>query len=392
MRRALLALALLAAALAPATAHGQTAATLSLTLSSAETTFGESLTATGILTPAVPGEQIAIELGEANVWIEVGRATVDASGGFTSQVEVKRGGFLRARALTSGVVSEQAVLSVRPLIRIVSATAKALVGGRVTARVRPLSYSGRVSIVVKNRGGVVATASGAVRNGRLRAEVPAPGPGRFTVVLAFPAADGLVATLVARRMQAAARTLTVGASGADVRAVSRRLAQLKFRVPGISSTYSWALYDAVIAFQKAYRLPRTGVIGIQTWRLLGRALPLRPRYRGPAAHIEVDKTRQILLDVRGGEVVAVIPVSTGATGNTPEGRHQIRWKALATTTWLGPAILYRTLTFYGNSFAIHGFPSVPAYPASHGCVRIPIWTADWLYNRSSVGETVYVYR
>ena len=118
---------------------------------------------------------------------------------------------------------------------------------------------------------------------------------------------------------------------------------------------------------------------------------MRPRYRGPEAHIEVDKTRQILLDVRGGEVVAVIPVSSGATGNTPEGRHRIRWKALATTTWLGPAILYRTLTFYGNSFAIHGFPSVPAYPASHGCVRIPIWTADWLYNRSPVGETVYVY-
>ncbi|MCZ7537717.1 MAG: L,D-transpeptidase [Acidimicrobiia bacterium] len=35
---------------------------------------------------------------------------------------------------------------------------------------------------------------------------------------------------------------------------------------------------------------------------------------------------------------------------------------------------------------------MPAYPASHGCVRIPIWTADWLYNQSPVGETVYVYR
>ncbi len=50
------------------------------------------------------------------------------------------------------------------------------------------------------------------------------------------------------------------------------------------------------------------------------------------------------------------------------------------------------MTFVGNSFAIHGWVSVPPYPASHGCVRIPIWTADWLYNQSPVGETVYVYR
>ena len=132
-------------------------------------------------------------------------------------------------------------------------------------------------------------------------------------------------------------------------------------------------------------------MGPETWRKLETANVLEPRYRGPALHIEIDKTRQILMVVRGDAVRAVLPVSTGATGNTPEGRHQIRWKALSTTTWLGSGILYRTMTFYGNSFAIHGWYSVPSYPASHGCVRIPIWTADWLYNQSPVGETVYVY-
>ena len=74
--------------------------------------------------------------------------------------------------------------------------------------------------------------------------------------------------------------------------------------------------------------------------------------------------------VRDGKTESVVSVSTGATGNTPEGAFRIRWKALATTTWLGPAILYRTMTFLGNEYAIHGFPSVPAYAASHGCVRV----------------------
>ncbi|MGH2450200.1 MAG: L,D-transpeptidase, partial [Candidatus Limnocylindria bacterium] len=58
--------------------------------------------------------------------------------------------------------------------------------------------------------------------------------------------------------------------------------------------------------------------------------------------------------VRRGRVTAVLPVSTGATGNTPVGAFRILWKAPATSTWLGPGILYRTMTFQGN-FAIHGW-------------------------------------
>ena len=94
--------------------------------------------------------------------------------------------------------------------------------------------------------------------------------------------------------------------------------------------------------------------------------------------------------VRDGETLWYLPVSSGAGGITPAGSYRILWKALATTTWLGPAILYRTMTFHTH-YAIHGFPSVPAYPASHGCVRVPIWLADWLYRQSPVGERVYVY-
>jgi lipoprotein-anchoring transpeptidase ErfK/SrfK len=42
-------------------------------------------------------------------------------------------------------------------------------------------------------------------------------------------------------------------------------------------------------------------------------------------------------------------------------------------------------------FAIHGYPSVPAYPASHGCVRVPMWLAPRLYRQHSHGAVVYVY-
>jgi len=46
--------------------------------------------------------------------------------------------------------------------------------------------------------------------------------------------------------------------------------------------------------------------------------------------------------------------------------------------------------FVGD-FAIHGYDPVPPYPASHGCVREPMWAAPWVYDRSFVGERLYVY-
>jgi len=47
--------------------------------------------------------------------------------------------------------------------------------------------------------------------------------------------------------------------------------------------------------------------------------------------------------------------------------------------------------YFTGGYAIHGTPSVPPYPASHGCVRIPMWVAPQLSATASHGETVYVY-
>ena len=47
--------------------------------------------------------------------------------------------------------------------------------------------------------------------------------------------------------------------------------------------------------------------------------------------------------------------------------------------------------YFTGGYAIHGNPSVPPYPASHGCVRVPMWVAPRLYETNPYGETVYVY-
>jgi lipoprotein-anchoring transpeptidase ErfK/SrfK len=102
-------------------------------------------------------------------------------------------------------------------------------------------------------------------------------------------------------------------------------------------------------------------------------------------HIEVSKRRQYLLVVQGGKTQLVVHVSTGATGNTPIGHWQVYRKV---TGW--DWVLWYPMYFL-RGFAIHGYPSVPAYPASHGCVRVPMWLAPRLYEEIPMGSSIYVY-
>jgi hypothetical protein len=186
------------------------------------------------------------------------------------------------------------------------------------------------------------------------------------------------------------RRVAVGTKGTYAHILLQRLAALHFRVPGISWSISTAAGDSIVAFQKAYRLPRTYVFDGDDWRKLDTAKLITVRHASPATHIEIDKTRQILMVVKAGKPYGIIAVSTGRTGNTPVGRFHILWKAPSTSTWLGTATLWRTMDFY-RDFAMHGYPEVPPYPASHGCVREPVLVADWTYRHSFVGETVFIY-
>lgn len=352
--------------------------------------YGSRIVVHGRVTPANVGVNLAIERRTLNGWIRVDLARTVRGGRFAAGFVARRGGRLRAVVLASGVKSPEVRLRVKPTVRLQIRRGRAFVGAPVIAHIAPADYSGIVRAVVWRQGPPLAIVRGRVRAGVLRLTVPTPGMGRHSFALELGAADGLRGTAVLGSVHADARTLSVGSSGPDVAALARRLAELRFHVPSFAATFAPELADSVIAFQKAWGLPRDGVVTAPVWRMLARARVLRPHFAAPSPHIEIDKGRQILLVVRGGQVSGIVPVSSGATGNTPTGRHRVLWKAPATSTWFGSAILYRTMTFYRN-FAIHGFYSVPAYPASHGCVRVPIWAADWLYNQSPVGETVYVY-
>jgi hypothetical protein len=185
-------------------------------------------------------------------------------------------------------------------------------------------------------------------------------------------------------------TLRPGASGPTVTRLVSTLASLHYAVRR-SGSFGAELVDSLYAFQKVQGLPRTGIVDAATWRALAHPRLARPRYSGPANHLEIDKARQVLLVVRGGRVALIVPVSTaGIPGYfTPVGRFAIYRKVVGfDPSPLGT--LFDPMYFTGG-YAVHGNPSVPPYPASHGCVRVPMWIAGYLFATNGYGETVYVY-
>jgi peptidoglycan hydrolase-like protein with peptidoglycan-binding domain len=203
------------------------------------------------------------------------------------------------------------------------------------------------------------------------------------IVVTSEPAPGWAAASRVFRAYIGAPALAIGDRGPAVVALERRLRELGYAVHDDDGVFDDDVWQSVVAFQDVSRLPPTGAATPALWARLAQAATPTARYAGD--HVEVDKTRQVLFLVRGGRVTLVTHVSTGATGNTPVGLWHVYGKVPG-WSWV---LWYPSYFFRG--FAIHGYPSVPAYPASHGCVRVPMWLAPSLYEQIPIGGAIYVY-
>ncbi len=111
------------------------------------------------------------------------------------------------------------------------------------------------------------------------------------------------------------------------------------------------------------------------------------RYPGDGKHVEGNLSRQLLALIDGSKVQAIYPISSGKP-STPTilGRFHVY---LRTPGYLPDGMYYSD--FFSGGYAIHGFDPAPDYPASHGCMRVPITDAISIWNWLSVGVGVDVY-
>ena len=239
--------------------------------------------------------------------------------------------------------------------------------------------------------------------GRFVATIKLPTKATYTYRARFlPDVHQLGNTSAAGQVLGVDRTLRFGLSGPDVTALQRRLATLHYDVGRITGTYGFDTMHAVTAFEKVQRMTRDGVVGTAVWKAL--TAPKTPRLRHPlrGAAVEVDLTRQVLYYAVNGKIVRILDSSTGGgyyyTGSdgttqraiTPTGHFSIRYKVDHwVTSKLG--VLWRPAYFNNAGYAIHGEPLVPAYPASHGCVRITVPAMNRLYSKLVYGMSVWIY-
>lgn len=184
------------------------------------------------------------------------------------------------------------------------------------------------------------------------------------------------------------------------RRAEQRLWELGYWAGPIDGKFDSASRQALIAFQKVEGRPRTGnLTSTELNALLTASRPL-PRFEG-YGHIEIDLTRQVLFVIdETGTVNRILPVSTGNEGryvdrgqihraHTPRGTFKVLRKINGwRVSSLG--LLYYP-SYILNGIAVHGSLSVPTYPASHGCIRVPMFAAKELSGLMPIGIEVSVY-
>ena len=171
---------------------------------------------------------------------------------------------------------------------------------------------------------------------------------------------------------------------AEIKQAERRLAEMGYGPGRIDGVVDGDTRKALVVFQKWEGRKVTGRLTREDFDAVMTAVAPQPKDSG-YKHVEVDLDRQVLLLIDDdGAVKKILPVSSGSNKQyregsmsglayTPRGRFRVEAKILG---WRkSPLGLLYYPNYFSGGIAIHGNPSVPHSPQSHGCIRIPMSAA-----------------
>ena len=230
------------------------------------------------------------------------------------------------------------------------------------------------------------------RGGRyeFRFKVGTPGPVRL--VVKHRASDGQVAFRTrSETIQVVDWEAGAGTRGLKVLLLQRGLLKLGFATP-VTGYYDGLTANAVNTFRKTNDLGRDGYATKTVYARVMRhdgAYKLRyPSSGTHGKHVEFDWSRQVLVLADRGRPYRVYHVSSGKPSTpTVFGSYRFYRQEPGTNSH---GMVYSS--YFIGGYAIHGYASVPNFPASHGCLRVPIPNAISIYNWIDLGDPIYTYR
>ena len=221
------------------------------------------------------------------------------------------------------------------------------------------------------------------------------------------------------------RTLVLGDTGDDVKRVQQRLKEIGFDPNLIDGDFGYQTLQAVWAFQKLImRIPISGVkdeFTPEMWKVAqgeSLVLPRRPNAQTDT-HVEVYLPEQVLIVFKQDKPLLITHISSGDNkpwceevtidpgeeGNV-NGTEPIKKGVCGES--ITPAGLYyfynrRSGTresklgtmwnpvYFNGGVAVHGAAQVPIRPASHGCIRIPMFISEYFPSLVAYGDRIYIF-
>jgi peptidoglycan hydrolase-like protein with peptidoglycan-binding domain len=178
-----------------------------------------------------------------------------------------------------------------------------------------------------------------------------------------------------------------GAGGTQVLLLQRELLALGYAAP-LTGSYDDGTSRAVLAFRKVNNLGRDGFATAGVYdRLLRRTGAFKPRYPKAGKHVEFDWSRQVVVLAQGDRPFRVYHASSGKP-STPTVFGSFRFYSKTPGTNSHGMV---DSNYFIGGYAIHGYPEVPTYAASHGCIRVPIPNAAAIFAWIKLGDPIFVY-
>lgn len=266
---------------------------------------------------------------------------------------------------------------------------------RAVVTMKPFVAGTTATVTFTAKGGKVRTrtvtlrASKGGKRGVARIDYRNRSARRVVVRAVIPEGQPAAATRAkAVAINQATPSLSPGERGPAVRILQKMLRR-KGYVVGRTGTFDARTQRAVIAFRKVAGMQWSSVANEAVFRAAraGKGT-FRVRFPKHGKHVEGDIDRQVLALIGAdGKPERIYHTSPGAPATpTIRGSYRVYMRDPGTNS-LG---MYKS-SYFIRGYAIHGYPSVPLYNASHGCFRVPMADAETIYDWITMGMRVDTY-